>query len=171
MFLTLYTFKQYFDHLAREYHLADFRNNHPCELCRANKLVDNWGMSFNNFNPGADWMTSLHTAEEWNASHPAPHPLFQWPWITCLNIEPDEAHALHLGVSQHTLGSVLWLLIYSCDSLDGSPQGNLDTVWAAIRTEYRRLKSPTQLTGLKVKQFHNPEKPYDDFPSLHIKAA
>jgi len=170
-FLTLYTFKQDLDHLAREYGLADYRSNYPCELCGAHKLLAAWGMNFNNFNAGADWMSTIRTAAEWNASHPAPHPLFQWPWITCLNIEPDEAHALHLGVSQHTLGSVLWLLVYSCDRLDGSPQQNLDTVWAAIRDEYRRLKSPTQITGLKLSSFHDPNKPYAEFPCLHIKAA
>ena len=59
--------------------------------------------------------------------HPNPHYMFQLPWLSCLNIDPDELHIVYLGVAMYLLGSVLWLLCY--DVLPGSPQDNMSVVW------------------------------------------
>ena len=127
-FLTLYTFKQDLEHLASEYGLSDYRSGSPCELCPCNKTEGVWPMNYHNFNDSASWMRKCYTAAQWNAAHPEPHYLFEQKHITCLNIEPDEAHVLHLGVSQYCLGNILWMLCYMCPSLLKSPAENLEGV-------------------------------------------
>ena len=171
--LVLYTFKQDLDHLSREYGLADYRTtNRLCEFCPANKKKGDWGCNFNNFNLDAAWMKKEFTAAAWNAAHPAPHPLFRPAHISCLNIEPDEAHVVHLGVSQYMLGSIFWLLAFACEGVEGaSPEAKMDNIWEMIRSEYKSQHSATQMTSLKLKSFCDPLHFAHNYPRLKAKAA
>ena len=170
-FLSLYTLKQDLEHLAGEYHLADYRTNSPCELCPCTRAKNDWENNFHNFNDDALWMTKVFTAAEWNASHDSPHYLLQEAHMTCLNVEPDEAHILHLGVSQYCLGSVLWQLCYSCESLDGEADANCEVVWQGVREVYREQRTSTQMGNLLIKSFVSPQKWSDEYPRLRAKAA
>ena len=170
-FLSLYTLKQDLEHLAGEYHLADYRTNSPCELCPCTRAKNDWENNFHNFNDDALWMTKVFTAAEWNASHDSPHYLLQEAHMTCLNVEPDEAHILHLGVSQYCLGSVLWQLCYSCESLDGEADANCEVVWQGVREVYREQRTSTQMGNLLIKSFVSPTKWSDEYPRLRAKAA
>ena len=114
--LALYTFKQDLDHLALQYKMSDYRTTHRlCEICPCNKVVGDWPNNYNNFNLDAAWMQKGFTASQWAALNPDPHPLFKEEHISCHNVEPDEAHILHLGTSQYLAGSILWMMVYSCD--------------------------------------------------------
>ena len=170
-FLTLYTFKQDLEHLSSEYGLSDYRSNNPCELCPCNKMEGDWPMNYHNFNDSASWMRKCYTAAQWNAAHPEPHYLFEEKHITSLNVEPDEAHILHLGVSQYCLGSIMWLLCYSRPSLSKSPAENLQAVWQEVQAEYRRRSTPTQLTNMKIRTFTDPDQWASTYPKLRAKAA
>ena len=129
-------------------------------------------MNFNNFSPGATWKKMLYSAEQWRDMFEDPHPLLAEEHMSCHNIEPDEAHCLHLGVGQHVIGSVLWLLVYSCDGVvGGSASDKLDKIWSSVRAEYKQHKVPTQMTNLKLSTFHNPAKFADGYPVLSSKAA
>ena len=170
-FLTLFFLKQDLDHLARDYHLADYRSNRPCELCPCHKDPGDWPMCFNNFSDSAKWMTSCYSAAEWNSANTSPHYLLQDAHMTCHNVEPDEAHVLHLGVGQYCLGSVLWMMVYACDSLKGTPAQNIERIWEEVRKDYKRGAVGTQMTNIKLKTFHNPVKFDDEYPRLKSKAA
>ena len=170
-FFVIYTFKQDLDHLAREYNLADYRKSVPCELCPCNKDSKDWPMNFCNFSGTAAWKRMHYTAAQWNESHDSPHPLFRSAHVTCLNVEPDEAHVLHLGVGQHVVGSVLWLLVYSCSSLEGTPAEKMAKIWDSIRVEYKAAKASTQMTALALKSFHGSQKFSEAYPKLKSKAA
>ena len=123
-FMSLYIFKQDLDHIAKEYGVGNYRMANPCALCACEKKSGGaWPLAFNNITAGARWRTTAYTASQWNAKYPDPHPLFQQGHITSLNIEPDEAHVLHLGVGQHVIGSVMWLMIYSCESAGACGSG------------------------------------------------
>ena len=171
-FLSLYTLKQDLEHLAREYRMGDYRSANPCALCPCNRFEGDWPMNFNNFSPGATWKKMLYSAEQWRDMFEDPHPLLAEEHMSCHNIEPDEAHCLHLGVGQHVIGSVLWLLVYSCDGVvGGSASDKLDKIWSSVRAEYKQHKVPTQMTNLKLSTFHNPAKFADGYPVLSSKAA
>ena len=128
-------------------------------------------MNYNNFNDDAEWMAKCYTVADWNRLHPNPHYLLQEEHMSCHNVEPDEAHCLHLGVSQYTLGSILWMLVYSCNSLRGAPAENIERIWGEIHADYKANRVPTQMSNLKLKSFHNPQKIADEYPRLKAKAA
>ena len=144
----------------------------PCDFCKAHSEKNpNSRMSPLNFSARAPWKTMLRNAPEWRAEMPGKVvPLFQeLPYLTMHNLECDELHILHLGVSQYALGSVLWLLTY--ELLPGSPTDNFDRVWQDLLVEYTKGSSTTEYTSLAISSFTDPEKPKDSFPKLKGRGA
>ena len=171
-FLSIYVFKQDMEHLAGHYGLADYRtSDRLCPWCACTRKKDDWQMSFNNFRTDAKWRKTAFSAAEWNKAYPSPHPLFQEAHVTCLNIEPDEAHCLHLGVGQHVVGNMLWLMVFGCDPGGGSPSEKMGRLWDLIRADYAEHRVSTQMTNLKLSSFCNADKPTVNFPRLRSKAA
>ena len=101
--------------------------------------------------------------------HPDPHYVFQLPWLSCLNIDPDELHIVHLGLAMYLLGSVLWLLCY--DVLPGSPQDNMSVVWTQVCTHYAAIQASCQYTNLSLHSFCDPGSPFASYPKLKGRGA
>ena len=55
------------------------------------------------------------SAEEWRGEDRYFHVMFRsFVFLSAHNLEADELHILHLGVSPYFVGSILWLLTYVC---------------------------------------------------------
>ena len=133
------------DHFTKKYFMASYISNCPCPWFPANQ-GDGDGMKSTNFNADAEWRIATYNNENFKASLTTMHPLFQSVYLSCLNVEPDELHILHLGTTQYLLGSILWLLTYKLGS--NSPIVNQENVWAVVTDYYRRERPLCQLTSL-----------------------
>ena len=87
-------------------------------------------MRYNYFGPDAPWKATFLSILEWRASYSSLFYIFELEYITHLNIEPDELHAMYLGTSTYMLGSLLFMLVFQ--ELDGSPQTIMEQVWSDI---------------------------------------
>ena len=77
------------------------------------------------------------------------HRLFTvFAFLSVENMEPDELHIFHLGVSGYVLGSILYLLVYVL--LVGSPHDNLNRVWQAILNHYNAHDTASQYTNMQL---------------------
>ena len=168
-FGVLWSIKGDLDWYLKGLGLRSYNANMPCEFCN----VDRGGEAIwwpTNFAYDAPWKTAMPTATEWKNRAISRHYLFRaFSFISQHNLEADELHILHLGVSQYLLGSVLWLLVYKC--LGGEPASNFDTIWGRIQSEYEADPCGTEYTSLSISAFTNPEKPYDSFPRLKGKGC
>jgi hypothetical protein len=97
------------------------------------------------------------------------HYLLQLGFMSCLNVEPDELHIMHLGTTMYLLGSCLWVLCFVI--LQGSPSENMARVWADICTAYRRFGSGCQFTTLALSSFCDPSAPRSEYPKLKGRGA
>ena len=85
----------------------------------------------NYFEDNAGWKSQLFTPAEWRQlERPHLHVLFELPYLSMLNIEPDELHILHLGTTMYLVGSVLWCLVYKL--MPESPVSNMHKLWGEI---------------------------------------
>jgi hypothetical protein len=85
-------------------------------------------------------------------------------FLTARNVEADELHILHLGVSQYYLGCVLWVLTYK--RLSKTPGENIKEVWIRILDEYKKCETSEQFTSLGISSFVEAHKRRDQFPRL-----
>ena len=77
------------------------------------------------------------------------HLLFSvFSFLSAVNLEPDELHILHLGVSQYFGGSILYLLVFVV--LEGSTKENLEAVWQAIMNHYTARKTSSQYSNFQL---------------------
>ena len=90
------------------------------------------------------------------------------PYVSVLNVESDELHILHLGVSQYLLGSVLWLLAYN---RPGPAQQNIQQVWEMILGEYDSRTGGCQFTTLGLSSFINIDNWKTEYPRLRGRGA
>ena len=134
-----------------ELHLRSHSSNVPCDFCPVDKNTepDMWPT---NFAADAAWKAQMYSADQWRAKNPEMTLILKsFTFVSSLNVEPDELHVLHLGVSQYFLGSVLRLLVYSV--LPGKPCCNMKKVWSMIVDEYRSDNhSPDTLQTVKAAQ-------------------
>ena len=115
-------------------------------------------------------MKKLYSHVEWKRANPNPHFVFQTFYLSCINVDPDELHIMHLGTSMYLLGSVLWLLCF--DILTGTPVQNMGKVWHHIVEEYKRPPATVcQYSNLTLKSFCNPDKWDTGYPKLKGKGA
>ena len=107
-----------------------------------------------------------HTAEEWRTFADAVlHPLFAaFEFLSCLNVEVDELHALYLGISQYFAGSILKILVYRMT--DPDMRVRVNKVWSMILLQYSRLTPKHQFTQLKPSSFLDSAKPFEKYPKL-----
>ena len=108
-------------------------------------------MMFSNFNKKAAWKSKLYSKEEWLKSLSFKHPLFDLPFLSGENVEPDELHIFHLGMLQYFYGSTLWLLTYSI--LKGTPEENAEFIWRKIIEHYEANPTSTQIGNLQLSMF------------------
>ena len=96
------------DYYAKGLGLKHYQRNDFCELGRST-TADGVapGMHSYNFRLSAEWKTNLFTAAAWRASKgDRLHRLFsRIPYLSALNLEPDELHILYLGVAMYVLGA------------------------------------------------------------------
>ena len=85
------------------------------------------------------------------------------------NVEPDELHVWHLGVSMYFLGSVLWVLVYR--RMPHGASRNMGELWEHISAFYAEHLTATQFSHLNLSSFHRPDKPAKDYPKLKGKGA
>ena len=98
-----------------------------------------------------------------------PHWLFQLPYLSGVNIDPDELHVIHLGTSMYFLGSVLWLLCY--EILPADPSTNMTSLWKMIVALYKQMNVDCQYSHLALGSFCNPKKHDKAYPKLKGKGA
>ena len=122
------------EHAQNRYGQAGPTDAQPCTCCRANITDVPWTAC----SPGqCDWEATVWTKEAWEAAHPLEdrHLLMQLPGVTMLNYYPDHMHCKHLGTDPVLYGSGLKYMVYHM--LPGTPEANLDLVWAGIKAEYK----------------------------------
>ena len=144
--------------------LKSYNRKDPCEFCGCSRKLPK-NMWPTNFSAGALWTTNMFTPAQWLAMQDSPHALFQvFEFLSQHNLEADELHILHLGVSQYYLGSILYLLTYDC--LAGSAIKNVNIVWEMILKEYEIQPGTTEYTKLCISSFVNPQAHDKHFPRL-----
>ena len=110
----------------------------------------------------------MFPTENWRPGQ-ALHPLFPLVFFSCLNIEPDELHIVHLGVSPCMLASVLWILVYKI--LPGTPKANMYVIWTRLCERYKDICPECQYGNLNINSFIDPEKWDKVFPKLKGRGA
>ena len=144
--------------------LKSYNDTGPCEYCHCDTHLHK-SMWPTDFGVNADWKNQMWTASEWRNSKTQLHVIFkEFAFLSQHNLEADELHILHLGVSQYFLGSVLWLLVYVC--LNDSPNANFAKVWSMILEEYQKYPGSTEYTKLSLSSFHDPNKHDQKCPKL-----
>lgn len=169
-FAVLWSLKGDIKWFSEELGLRNHASNEPCDFCPASKS-GNPDMWPTNFSTTAAWKTMLRSAAQWRALNAENmHSLFRtFGFLSHHNVEPDELHVLHLGVSQYFLGSVLWLLVYK--RLLGRPVANMQTIWAAIVEQYNLGGTGTPFTSLGISSFTEPARWRLEFPRLKGKGS
>ena len=152
------------DHFPKAFRLPHYGSAQPCALCPAVSPGPDKLAYFSNFNKDATWKFMLYTALMWHTINPDPHPLFLFPYLSCLNVEPDELHIVHSGSSMYFLGSVLWLLCYRM--MTGTPNANLARVWKLIVEAYQDIGTSCQYTSWRLSFFTDPKEPTKAYPKL-----
>jgi hypothetical protein len=149
-------------------HLANHASNEPCDYCGVSKVGSSeWWPT--NFASRAPWKQSLRSAQDWRARQTNMHLLFSsFPFLSILNVEPDELHVLYLGICQYFLGSMLWLLSHGFDE---RPAEKIKAVWTSVLEEYRRLSTPVQYSSLSLSSFLDMDQQTKSFPKLKGKGA
>ena len=163
-FGVLWSIKGDLDWFAKGLGLKNYNRVDPCEYCPATREgpKHSWPT---NFADDALWKSNCLSTEQWRAVDRVLHRLFAvFSFLSQHNLEADELHVLHLGVLQHFLGSVLWLLTF--ELLDGSNEDNWNTIWGSILDEYTDCPSKTQYTALGISSFVDPKKHKSDWPRL-----
>ena len=80
--------------------------------------------------------------QEWRQLYHEFHFVFELPYLSCHNLEPDELHVMHLGTTMYMLGAVLYLLCFNV--LDGTPEDNMHAIWTDINQFYTDHRVVTQ---------------------------
>ena len=123
-----------------------------------------------NFGDTSAWKGMLRTCLQWRIENPNMHILFlTFPFLSCLNVEPDELHVIHIGTSQYLLGSVLWLLVFVV--LKSTPDENIRQIWSLILDHYTRHQTSRQFSSLTLSSFMKPTKIMTSYPKLEGKGA
>jgi hypothetical protein len=118
------------DYFAKHLGLKHYARDDFCDFCKACKTKTK-GMWPHNCLPSAEWKTTILSAQQWRDENDNKHWIFQrFPFLSQMNVTPDELHVYHLGVSQWMLGSVLWFLSYRI--LPGDPEANLEQAWYKV---------------------------------------
>lgn len=163
-FCVLWSVKGDIDWFGKGLNLKKHNANEPCDWCPATKLLgpDMWPT---NFTATAPWKTMLRSAGEWRIGAESKHILFEkLEYLSILNIEADELHVLHLGISQYFLGSVLFMLTFVL--MPDPAAANLEAIWSFILSEYTKLPGCTQYTCLSLSSFVDTKKPRTSYPRL-----
>lgn len=128
----------------------------PCFRCRATKYGD---MSWQDFRPTANWMSSLYSPATWKALPAAEKstcPLLHMPWTSVCNLEYDYMHCKYLGLDRILYSSILYLLIFHV--LTGSPDANMSWLWAEIQRLYKQFDSHGHFQYLnRISMFWRPK--------------
>ena len=127
-FGVVWSIKGDLDWFSKEFGMMKYRENaDPCDWCPCSKIghPSNWPHCFD---ATSQWKTAIRTRDQWRAWKGASmHRLFTvFSFLSVENMEPDELHIFHLGVSGYCWGSILYLLVYVL--LVGSPHDNLNRV-------------------------------------------
>ena len=162
----LWSIKADLDHWAKAYGLSHYNCIDPCEFCPANRQQGADPKSWiNYFGPDATWKRESFTPAYWRQMQGQLHFLFDFLYLSQLNLEPDELHVMHLGTSQYMLGAVLYLLCFKV--MLGSPEENLHEAWAEISQYYSDHSVETQYSALTICSFFEPGQ----YPKLKGKGA
>jgi hypothetical protein len=160
----LWSIKGDIDWFGKGLNLRSHSSNEPCDWCPVSKTLDS-SMWPTNFAKNAPWKSMLRSADDWRAYATAKHVLFdKLEYLSILNVEADELHVLHLGVSQYFLGSILYLLTFKL--MPGSAAINLETLWSALLAEYTKFPGYTQFTSLVLSSFIDVKKVNTSYPRL-----
>ena len=106
----------------------------------------------------------MFSEEQWRALTTTSHPLFQLPNVSNQNIECDELHIMRVGTSAYAAGSILWMLVFQM--LPGSAEANMEAVCGMIVDEYKRHRTNTQYTNLRIGSFVDEQKTHGVYPKL-----
>ena len=164
-FAVIWSIKGDLDWFAKGLGLRAHNAVEPCEWCPVSTHAgpEMWPTYFG---VDAPWKNRITTALQWRLDKgERMHLLFKkLYYLTCMNVEADELHVLHLGISQYFLGSVLHLLVYTI--MSGTPTENMDAVWDALVIEYKKFPNRTQFSSISLSSFVTVKKAATEYPRL-----
>lgn len=160
-------FKADLEYLALYLKLNHFQSLKPCVFCKADTGEHCW----TDFRPGALWKSTVWGWAEWRAAHPQCHRLFTFLGCTVHTVHCDVLHTVSLGVAQHVVGNVLFILIWQVlDKTKLTGNQRLAAVWHDIREFYTVAKAPVRIRKLKWSMFlPDPRAPRQHYPHMNTK--
>jgi hypothetical protein len=164
-FLCLWGLLGDLEYFYTEYGLQNYNSGDPCNKCPATNIRG--GMCVNEFRrEHCEWMRKLYTKRQWQTSVYNTHPIFKLPGVTILSVCADLMHCKHLGTDAYFYGSVLFVLCYYM--LPGTPQQNIEIVWAKIRCNYKA--GGCRYTNMLLSMFSSVANPELSMPCLKGRA-
>ena len=169
-FFVIWLLKCDIEHISKGFGLRHHASNHPCEMDECTSLEDDFDNNFHNFTNRAKWRKTQHDRASWKARAGRNiHPLMQFEYLSCENIEPDELHVIHMGVEPEFIGSVFWLLVFKV--MGGTPTRNMDTIKDMFFERCRELKTESKYSNLTISMFCDADSPSSDYPKLKGRGA
>ena len=156
------------EHFNLELNLPNPNSNAPCALCPANTT----DRPMHEYRTGRmRWMADIYSRARFFATRWCTHAIFHdvHGGIYSATVFPDWLHTKHLGTDAYFYGSVLWMLVYML--LPGTPQENMNTVLAEIKTHYTRLAIPYRYQNIKLSMFCDRQDPPGTHPKLKGRGA
>ena len=122
------------DYLCNYLGMKHFNSLTPCFRCKCLRDTIPWG----DLRPNADWRNHLMSPTDWHFMDN--HILFSTPQVglNLWHVSIDVMHCLDLGVSQHIVGSVAYMLVFDAP-WTGNTEARITTVWDAICRAYEIL--------------------------------
>ena len=117
----------------------------------------------------AGWIDTIWTPAEWEMwDGKSTSPIFELPWLTCVNVFLDYMHCKFLGSDQYIFGSLFYLICFVVMKDLGSPKQNLLTVWKWIKEYYQENKIRNKYRSIRKLSMFVRKR---DYPKLRGKAA
>lgn len=161
-FLVLWVISGDLDYMTSKIKLANYRSS--CSLCLANSTTLPWTDCRERL---ACWIRTIWSSTAWLRSPGVKHRIFKHvPGVGIVMYIPDVMHCKCLGSDPSFLGSVMRFLTHFL--LPNDPETNLKTIWADIRSEYRRMRKCPRYGRITHNMIHPPK---NKTPNLKGKAA
>ena len=149
--------------------LPCYRTTSPCNFCPCDKgQTEDLSFSYTNFNADAAWKRNLYSVAQWRAALRHQCWLFDLTYFSVFNVEVDELHVVHLGVSQYLAGSVLWLMTHKI--LNDSVSENLISIWGKVVEFYTINQTARQLSNMQLQMYTDPKASENTMAYPRLKA-
>jgi hypothetical protein len=163
------------EHFSNNLNLPHWQKNNWCWQCDACQ-----GIKADPTKDGKEFREQLsncvpRTMEAERANRLSCHPFFTIPGVSTFTVEHDALHALFChGLAAHALGSIIHGWLWPGDRGQNDKvevRNRLADLWVDIQRGYKEKESPMRLSGLRLTMICDPDKPFQDWPSLKGKGS